>query len=67
MHCEICADDGFERVAVAIPGEVKAVPEVVTLTKKAPRQTAGQIRRPPRTKAATAIPAGGHTGEELGL
>src|SRR6266513_6374348 len=50
---------------VAIPNEVKRLPKVVTLTKNAPTNMAGQSRQPNTRSAARAIPVGGQTGDAL--
>jgi len=39
--------------------------DVVRLTRNAPAATAGHSRTPPRSSAARAIPAAGHTGDVL--
>jgi hypothetical protein len=49
----------------AMPIEVATDPAVVTLTRNAPRATAGHTRVPNRRKAASAIPLGGHTAVAL--
>src|SRR4029077_15796369 len=50
-----------------MPMEVRILPAVIRLAKKAPMNTAGHIRYPSRSKAARAIPAGGQTGDALAL
>src|SRR5262245_66671116 len=49
----------------AKPTEVKTEPAVVTFTRKAATNTAGQTRGPSSRNAARAMPVGGHTGEAL--
>ena len=45
----------------AMPSDVSTVPAVLTLTKKAPAKTTGQMPRPSSSTATSAMPAGGHT------
>ena len=49
----------------AIPSDVQTDPAVVTFTRNAPRNSAGQTRYPSSSAAARAMPVGGHTGEAL--
>src|SRR5207247_1219978 len=49
----------------AIPSDVQTDPAVVTFTRNAPRNSAGQTRYPSRSAAARAMPVGGHTGDAL--
>src|SRR5947209_6889614 len=50
---------------LAIPSDVKIFPAVVRLTRNAPTKIAGQTRYPRTSNAASAIPAGGQTGDAL--
>src|SRR5215472_9535265 len=50
----------------AMPKEVRTVPNVVTLTRKAPRKMEGQKRTPKVKSVAMAIPVGGQNGVALG-
>src|SRR6202011_1215392 len=52
---------------LAMPREVKIFPAVVRLTTKAPTKIAGQTRNPRTSNAASAMPAGGQTGDALAL
>lgn len=52
---------------IAIPAEVATAPVVVRFTRNAPSAMAGQIRRPKRRAAATAIPLGTQNGLALAL
>src|SRR6266567_5897020 len=51
----------------AMPRDTGKDPWVVRLTKKAPKKTAGQRRRPRHRSTAKASPVGGQTGEALAL
>src|SRR5438477_12210033 len=50
---------------LATATDVKMSPAVVRLTKNAPTKIAGHTRKPNKSNAASAIPAGGHTGDAL--
>ena len=50
---------------LAMPSDVKMFPSVVRFTKNAPTKSAGHTRNPRTSNAASAIPAGGHTGDAL--
>jgi hypothetical protein len=52
---------------VAIPNEVIRVPEVVMLTKNAPKKIAGITRYPNRSNVAKAIPVGAQIAVALGF
>jgi hypothetical protein len=45
--------------------DVARVPGVVRFTRNAPTKIAGHARYPSKSIAASAIPAGGHTGDAL--
>jgi hypothetical protein len=45
--------------------DVVMSPAVVRFTRKAPTKIAGHARYPSKSIAASAIPAGGHTGDAL--
>jgi hypothetical protein len=45
--------------------DVPTVPAVVRFTTNAPIKIAGHARYPSKSIAASAIPAGGHTGDAL--
>ena len=49
----------------AIASEVSTAPDVVTFARNAARKMAGQTPGPSSRKAASAMPAGGHTGLAL--
>src|SRR5205807_9489760 len=50
---------------LAMQSEVAMLPAVVSFTKNAPRKMAGHVRYPSTSSAASAIPAGGQTGDAL--
>ena len=49
----------------AMAAEAAIAPDVLRLTRKAPTVTAGHVRMPNMSRAATAIPVGGHTALAL--
>src|SRR5207244_13024364 len=50
---------------LAMASDVATSPAAVTFTRNAPTKIAGQARQPSTSNAASAIPAGGHTGDAL--
>src|SRR5947207_12559310 len=50
---------------MGMANDVARFPAVVTFTRNAPIKMAGHARYPSKSNAASAIPAGGHTGDAL--